>query len=747
MKHLITAILFVYFSFNAFGQNFVQYVNMFMGVKGEGSCVIGPQLPFGSINPSPDTPNGHTDGYDYSSKIRGFSQLHVSGTGGSGKYGQFLISPQTGIHVAEDGHDSEKSNEIAEAGYYKVKLNRYNITCEVTPTQHSAVYRFTFPKSDSSFLLIDLAHNIPGDIAKRNGISRGGYNDNGFVKIDVEKQLITGYGHYWGGWSAEPFYVYFAMKISEPILNYGTWKDTVINNGNILERVNNKKERIGAYVRLRTRFDEKVYAKIAVSMKSIENAVNFLDSEIPDWDFDKVRSNALKIWNGQLSKIKIEGASKKQKIIFYTSLYRTMMMPRNRTGDNPKSDSNISYWDDHYCVWDTWKTDFPLQILINEKMVRDNILSFIERFRENGKVYDAFIAGNDKIYGWGTVDNPSYSKNQGGDNVDNIIADAYLKHVAGIDWNEAYKILKHDADKERAPSYLENNRGWIPAGSYEYGLDGSKTMEFAYNDFCVSQVAKGMGYKKDYEKYLNRSGKWKNLWNPNLESDGYYGFINPKDKNLKWLKFDPKKETVEIRHGVYNRSFYEASSWEYSLFTPHDFKALIKLSGGKEKFVERLQHAFNTKMIDYSNEPSFLTPYCFIYAGRPDLTSYWVRKNFGNYTFDKFPGDEDSGAMSSWYVFSSMGLFPNAGQNIYLLAGPLFSKVTINREDGKQIVIIADKLSRENIYVKSIELNGKKINRAWITHDEISNGATIKFVMDSKKSDWGTEDLPPSLSK
>jgi predicted alpha-1,2-mannosidase len=742
MKRLATATLFLYFSFNALSQNFVQYVNMFMGVKGEGSCVIGPQLPFGSINPSPDTPDGQTDGYNYSSKIRGFSQLHVSGTGGSGKYGQFLISPQIGIRVNEDGHDSEKSDEIAKVGYYKVKLNRYNIICEITPTHHSAIYRFTFPKSDSSFLLVDLAHNIPGDIAKRNGIYRGGYNDNGFVKIDVEKQLITGYGHYWGGWSAEPFYVYFAMKVSKQIINCGTWKNTVIRNGNTLEWINNKKERVGAYIRLSTNKDEKVYVKIAVSMKSIKNAVKFLKNEIPDWDFEKVRSNAIATWNKQLSKIKIEGASEEKKTIFYTSLYRTMMMPRNRTGDNPKSDSTIPYWDDQYCIWDTWKTDFPLQILINEDMVRDNILSFIERFRENGKVLDAFIAGNDKIYGWGTIDNPSYAKNQGGDNVDNVIADAYLKHVEGIDWREAYRILKHDADKERAAAYLVNNRGWIPEGTYEYGLDCSKSLEFAYNDFCVSQVAEGLGYKNDYEKYLNRSRKWKNLWNSKLESDGYLGFIDPKSENLGWLKFDPQKETVETSPGVYNRSFYEASSWEYSFFTPHDFKTLINLSGGKEKFVERLQYAFNNKMIDYSNEPSFLTPYCFIYAGRPDLTSFWVRKNFDNYTPDKFPGDEDSGAMGSWYVFSSMGFFPNAGQNIYLLGGPIFSKITIILAHGKKIIITADNLSKENIYVKSVELNGKKINRAWITHDEISNGATIKFIMGAKQSGWGAKNLP-----
>lgn len=732
---------------SAHSQDLIKYVNPFMGAKGAGHCVVGPQLPFGSINPSPDCPDGHTDGYNFNSKIRGFSQLHVSGTGGVGKYGQLLISPQIGVSVLEGGHDSDKADEIAEVGCYKVNLKRYNIKCELTPEHHSAIYRFTYPKSDSASVLLDLAHNIPGDIAKRNGLSRGGYNDNGYVKIDTVKQLITGYGHYWGGWSSEPFYVYFAMKLSKPIKNYGTWKDGVITDKNRLERVNNKNERIGAYVNFVTENGEQVYIKISVSMKSIDNAVKFLETEIPGWDFEKINSNAKEIWNKQLNKILIDGAANEQKVLFYSSLYRTMMMPRNRTGDNPKSDSDIPYWDDHFCVWDTWKTDFPLQVLINENVVRDNILSFIERYRQNGRVLDAFTAGNDKIFGWLTVDNPVYSKNQGGDNVDNVIADAYVKHIGGIDWNEAYKILKHNADKERAGSYLENDRGWIPVGTYEYGSDCSKTLEFAYNDFCIAQVAKGLGKQEDYSKYLQRSRKWKNLWNAGLVSDNYSGFINPKAEDLHWYIFDPKTEEVELKPKIRNRSFYEGSSWEYSYFTPHDFSMLINIIGGKENFVNRLQHAFENKMIDYSNEPSFLTPFCFIYAGRADLTSYWVRKNFDNYTQDAFPGDEDSGAMGSWYVFASMGFFPNAGQNIYLLNGPQFPKITLSLENGKKLVIIAESLSKENINVKSVELNGKKLKRAWITHDEISNGAVIKFTMDSKVSAWGTAELPPSLKE
>ena len=397
--------------------------------------------------------------------------------------------------------------------------------------------------------------------------------------------MITGWGYYWGGWSGEPFNVYFAMKISKPLHNFGIWKDTVQYNGSVFETINKKKQRVGAFVKFSTGKSEHVFAKIAVSMKSIDNAVKFLNAEIPAWNFDKVRSDAKKKWNKELHKIMIDGGSDKQKTIFYTSLYHTMMMPRNRTGDNPKADDNSPYWDDHYCVWDTWKTDFPLHILIDENFVVSNIRAFIKRYEQNGKVYDAFIAGNDKVYGWGVEDVRSYAKNQGGDNVDNIIADAFVKKVKGIDWEKAYKILKHDADMERSVSYREYDRGWIPYDTYEYGLNGSKSMEFAYNDFCVSQVAKGLGKKKDYQRYLKRSKQWINLWNKNLTSDGFKGFIDPRKTDNSWVPFDPKKESVEIKSRISGRSFYEGSSWEYSYFTPHDFSTSINLTGRKEKFI------------------------------------------------------------------------------------------------------------------------------------------------------------------
>ena len=737
-------------------------VSPWMGVVSNGNTVIGPQLPWGSIHPSPDTADGYTDGYNPARKIRGFSQLHASGGGGPGKYGQFLLSPQIGLNVAETGHDSAKAGEEPRLSSYQVRLTDYNILCEFTPTRHAALYHFTFPESDNAHLVVDLGHSIPKD----SDFFNGGYADEGEVFLDEQAQMVRGWGHYWGGWSAEPFRVYFAAKYDRPAVGFGTWKDGAIRPGVAQEKITAAKQRIGGYLKFKTGKDEAVLLKIAVSFKSIEQAQRYLDEEIPAWDFEQVRDAAAAAWEAKLGKIRIEGGSSEQRTIFYSSLYNAMRMPRDRTGDNPKWQSAEPYWDDQFCVWDTWKTLFPLQILINESMVRDNLKAFCDRFKFNGEVTDAFVAGNDRYFSWYGDDKESWMGNQGGEDVNNIIADACVKGVAGVDWESCYEILRQSAERERAPAYRAQDRGWVPYRSYHFGLFCSRSMEFSYNDFCVSQVAGKLGKNNDCKRFLHRSRQWENLWNPELESDGFKGFIAPRRMDGSFVLYDPKHDRAAATTSELDRSFYEGSSWVYSYFVPHDFARLIALSGGAEAYVKKLEHALQTGehdcfeeidgvirlrkspgLIDFSNEPSFLTPFSFIYAGRPDLTSFWVRKNIANYSPAGFPGDEDSGAMGSWLVFAAMGLFPNAGQDLYLLNGPLFRKITLTRENGKAIVIEGIQASPENVYVQSAELNGKPLDRAWLRHDEIKDGATLRFVMGPNPSRWGASSVPPSLSK
>jgi len=694
------------------------YVNPYIGVLDDESyCTVGPQLPFGSVNPGPQTVEGGNDGYSFYESIRGFAQLHVSGTGW-GKYGQFLISPQIGLAVGENKHDSPKSDEAAKAYYYSVNLLRYGIKTEFTPTNHAVIYRFTFPKSTEASILIDITHSLTRDIATQIG----GQVSAGDVKIDtVSNNKIIGHGRYSGGFGEGEYEVYFCAKFSRPYNNFGVWKDYKKDRKDHMA-ISNPNERIGAYVGFQTSEQEAIYLKIAISLKSSDQAEIWLDGEIPDWDFETVKLRAQNSWNRELGKILVEGGSERDKTLFYSAMFRSMMMPRDRTNDIKGWPEDAPLWDDHYAVWDTWRTMFPLMTIIKPEVVRDNINSFIERFKKNKVVKDAFIAGSDMF------------QEQGGNNIDNIIGDAFVKKIPGVDWEKAYELLKYDADNERLghqkgslPNQIDTmvagykKRGWIPGGI----MSCSMSLEYSYNDFCVAQVAKGLGKKADFNTYFKRSQLWSELWNPNLESRGFKGYIGPRKTNGEWINIDPAKNW-----GSWGEYFYEGSSWTYSYFAPQDFPKLIKLSGGSDLFCQRLIYGLSQRLIDYRNEPAFLAIHAFHYANRPDLASYWVKKMMSEgYTDEGYPGNEDSGAMGSWYVFAALGIFPNAGQPLYFIHGPSFSRITVTLGNHKTLLITANGLSKENSYVKACSLNGKTLNGSFISHEQIMAGGKLDFTM------------------
>lgn len=701
------------------GKRPVDYVDNRIGVVDViSNCVIGPQLPQGSINPSPQTIKGEDDGYAPNEPIRGFGQLHVSGTGW-GTNGQVFISPQIGLAVGETAHDSPKSAETAKPYEYGVTLSRYQIAAKVSPSYHSAIYQFSFPKSDSASLLLDITHNIPMDIKS----VIGGAVSKGEVHFENQNHTrFSGYGIYRGGFGGGDYPVYFTAEISKQPQNYGTWINGKINPKSDSQSLLAKNDRVGAFVNFSTKANEAVYLKIAVSYKSIEQAKTWLNQEITAWDYSKARQNAKEIWNKQLEKIEVEGGSEKDKTIFYSALYHAQLMPRNRTNDTKQFGKDVQMWDDHFAVWDTWRTLYPLHALINPDVVSGTVNSFIARFKKNGVVRDAYVNGNDM------------QNEQGGNNVDNIIADAYQKNIKGIDWEEAYKVLKYDADYQRLGSFawrkqdsLNNTykkTGWIPVGI----MSCSMSLEYSYNDYCTAQVAKGLGKTADYNQYLERSKLWVNLWNKNAASEGFKGFIEPKTLKGDFVDID-----LKAYPGSWKNYFYEGSSWNYSWFMPHQFKELVALNGGNEAFVKKLNYGFENKLINYSNEPAFLAVHGFLYAGRPDLTSYWVRQLMSKAFTDKgYPGNDDSGAMSAWYAFSAMGFFPNAGQDIYYLTGPLFNKIKVHLGNGQLLTILAPKASVENIYVRSIRVNGKKWDSAIITQDMINKNCTIEFEMGNK---------------
>jgi predicted alpha-1,2-mannosidase len=665
----------------------------------------GPSLPFASVYPSPNTLNGKNGGYSFSQKITGFAQLHAQGTGGMKSYGNFLIAPQIGLKFKEEDRQSFKEEEHTSAYYYNVILKKYGIRCELSPTHNAALYKFTFPATDSAIIYIDAARKNGGDIGL----------DSGYVKVSADGKSIYGGGSYYNNWPNPEgkWKMYFYAEFSKPASYVGSVAiDRIVTNG---REASAQRKSLGAYVGFNFKDKQEVYVKMAVSFISWEHARLLAQKEIPHWNLEAVKESAKNEWNKKLSTIQISG-TQEEKIIFYTNLFHSFIQPRNRRGNNSwKTDED--YWDDHYTLWDSWKTLFPLMSIIDQKMVASNISSFINRQKHHGYVATAFVNGNEHRVG------------QGGNTVDNVIGDAYVRKVKGVDWEKAYSILKYNADSMRTEGYRTigymyheepHNYSWRTKG-------GSATIAFAFGDYCAAMVAAGLGKKEDQKKYLLRSGSWKNIWNVNAESMGYKGFIMSRKKDGSFDEIDPKTG--------YNHHFYEGTCWEYSYEIPHDISGLVSLMGGSAKFTDRLQYAMDQHLIDFGNEPNFMTPWLFANEAvrRPDLTAYYVNtKILPQFTRYDLPGDDDQGAMGSMYVFMKLGFFPIAGTNKFYLHGTSLPKSVIRPTGGKPFSVISQNAGKGNIYIQSVMLNGKKLNRSYITQDEIFAGGLLQFTMTNK---------------
>jgi predicted alpha-1,2-mannosidase len=696
-------------------------VDMRMGCRNDSNCVIGPQLPHGSVNPSPQTPNGGMGGYKPGEPVRGFGQLHVTGTGWT-KYGQLLLSPQIGLQVGEQDHDSPISQEVATPAGYSVRLDRYGIRVELAPAANAVIYRFTFPKSTDAHLLLDLAHNLPMDIVPQVGGKFLGCE----ARVDPHTGAIAGSGTYSGGFGGlQPYSLYFYAIPDRAPASVGAWGDGVVSRGATEIRGAGRR---GAFLDYSTADGEVISLKIGVSVTSVANAQRFAESQILAFDLHATRRQAAAAWEEVLGRVRIDGATLTQRRVFYTCLYQSFLMPRDRSHDTPYVGSAAPYWDDQFAVWDTWRTKFPLMVLLDDAVVRSNIAAFAERLRHNHVLADAFVAGHD-------------GETQGGDDLDNIIVDAFVKNVPGVDWKAAFAVIEHDAEHQRTTEY--RRLGWIPNDSPDAIMTCSNTLECAYNDFLAATMARALGHSELHDRWLQRSAQWEHLWDPGTVSDGFAGFIRPRRSNGEWVAFDPK-----MNYGSWQSFFYEAASWTYSTFVPHNLARLIELSGGENRFVERLDHALSSNLMELANEPSFLATRAFSYARRPDRTSYWAHRVMdGLYGLELgYPGNEDSGAMASWYVFSALGFFPNAGQPVYLLNGPLFRRSELCLSNGSKLVIEAEGSSPENLYIQSATLNGAEWKKDWISHDDISHGGTLRLVMGPKPSAWGVSaEPPPSL--
>jgi predicted alpha-1,2-mannosidase len=432
------------------------------------------------------------------------------------------------------------------------------------------------------------------------------------------------------------------------------------------------------------------------------------------------------------------GGSREERVSFYTALYHAMLMPSDRTGENPKWTSQEPYYDDFYAVWDTFRTTSPLLTLIAPERQALIVRSMIDIARREGFLPEG-RSGNDA------------GRTQGGSNGQIVVAEAVLKGLPGVDAAAAYASMVRDSEvppldpqKEGRGGLADyNTKGYV---SLAFERSASRTLEYAHDDWAVAQVAKRLFRLNEYVRYMNRAKSWENLWDETVEAEGVKGFIRPRNPDGAWLTpFDVKAA------GSWPDPFYEGDSWEYSTYVPHDVRRLIERCGGREAFVKRLDALFDNGHFRISNEPAFHIPMLYIWAGRHDKTVERVRQVLEesfHARADGLPGNDDSGATSAWFAFQAMGIYPNPGHDYYLITSPLFSRTTIQLAEGKTFVIEARKFGGEhrNPYVRKATLNGRNLDAAWLPHAAIQGGGRLVLEMSPTPEKWPSSKAPPPPS-
>ncbi len=712
-------------------QDFTKYVDPMIGTGGHGHVIPGATMPFGMVQLSPDEQTTGWDwcsGYNYSSKtIMGFSHTHLSGTGAM-DYGDILFMPTVGrIRVVPGSVEDpaagfrswfSHSSEVATPGYYRVLLSRYDVKVELTATDRCGMHKYIYPASDSSNVIIDLQHGI------------GNTCTGGWVKI-IGNRWIEGMrqSH---GWASDR-YVYFVAEFSKPFRKFGTAFGDKITPGSREARGDSVK----AYVTFTTTNGEAILARVGISGVSLEGANKNLAAEMPNFDFNKYREAAHLAWNRELGKIKVEGGTHAEKVTFYTALYHTMMDPtifQDVDGKYFGMDHKIHVAKGFtnytvFSLWDVFRAEFPLMTLIEPQRDRNFVLSLLHEYKQQGLLPVWPLWGNET---YTMIGYPSVP----------VIFDAYMKGIRGFNIDTAFAAMKHSADLNWQGLKYYKTRGYIPADKEDASV--SKTMEYAYDDWCIAQLAKKLGKMNDYRQFNQRSLFYQNVF------DTADGFVRGKLADGKWITpFDPFAVTGQ---------YTEANAWQYTFFVPQDIGGLIKLFGGKEKFAAKLDSLFNaptalagrpdpdiTGMVGQDaqgDEQSHQIGYLYDYAGMPWKTQYILRKIMSLYTdsTDGLPGNDDCGQMSAWYVFSAMGFYPvTPGQNVYAIGTPLFNKVTLDLGNGKKFTIEASGVSGEAKYIQSATLDGRPYDHAYLTQANIADGGVIHFKMASAPNkQWGT---------
>jgi predicted alpha-1,2-mannosidase len=700
------------------------YVNPFIGTDWNGHVYPGATLPFGKVQLSPQTRihgwNG-ASGYHYSdSLILGFAHTALSGTGVS-DYGDILIMPGIGeprFFNEEYRSAFKKENEHANAGFYSVYLHDLGVLAELTTTTRVGYHRYTFPEGSEAFLLIDLQH--------RDRVT------DSWIEIISDTEIR---GHRRSTSWANDQILYFHMEFSKPFINKGIALNDSIHTG--LLKANGLN--IKAYVGFDVTAGEPVEVKVSLSAVDAEGAYKNMQYELPGWDFDQVRQQAFDTWNEVLGRIRVKGGTREQKEVFYTALYRSYLQPntfmdvdRRYRGMDRKV--HVAEGFDNYTIfslWDTYRTWHPLMTILEPELSNNFIRVMLNMYKQRGLLPVWELAANETytMIGYHSV---------------SVIADAFVKGLRDFDYELALEAMKNSAMQDHFGLRYYRKYGYIPGDRFHESV--SKTIEYAYNDWCIAQMAKAMGRDDVYREYILRAQFYKNIFDPTT------GFMRPK-LNGNWLSpFDPY--TVDWH-------FTEANSWQYSFYVPHDMTGLYTLHGGKEQLSAKIDQLFTTSSVvtgrdmkditgmigqyAHGNEPSHHVAYLYNFLNQPWKTQQRVRQImdelYSNQP-DGLPGNEDCGQMSAWLIMSAMGFYPVApGVPEYVIGTPWFEEMEITLENGKVFKITANRVSSRRYYIQSATLNGVDHPYSFITHQDIMNGGHLHFEMGRRPNkNWGSAD-------
>lgn len=775
------------------------FVNPLIGTVNGGHVFPGATLPFGMAKAVADVNLENQGGFaSNNGNITGFSHMHDSGTGGSPSLGNFPLFAQSSC--PNDDIDQCKFTQtdravpringtvVATPGYFSV-TTATNINAEMTVSNRTALYRFTFPSQPvdgnstlSPLILADLI-DLP--------LSRS----NGSIAVDDSTGRMTGSGTFNPSFGLGSYTLHFCSDFqgasvrdtgifinnragTEP-KNLTVYPDGINISPEILPA--------GAWVRFQAPSqNNQIIARVGVSFISSEQACSNAEQEIPNFDFDGTHNTARQAWLDALGVVSVTpgGASTDLQTVFWSGLYRNFISPQDYTGENPLWESDQPYYDSYYCIWDSFRSIHSLISLVDPVSQTRMMQSLLSIYEHEGWLPDCRMS---LCKGY----------TQGGSNADVLFSDFYAKNISNpsIDWKTAYEAVVKDAEVEPPVWSVEGrgglaswkSLGYIPADNFDpYGVGPftrsiSRTVEYAYNDFCVSQLSKAaeINNQADATKYLGRSTNWYNLWQPDQNSSlangtvptGFTGYLQPRYLNGTFgfqdpIFCSPLMNFTSCYLNPDGHETYEGSAWLYTFFAPHDMSNLIATLGGDDQFVSRLNYLHETPDLLYvGDEQSFLTIYLYHYAGRPGLSAErihtYIPSQFNN-TDAGIPGNDDSGAMGSFAALSMMGIFPNPGQDVYFITPPFFEQVSIrNKLTGNTAVIKnvnfdggtgysmngTEMAGYENIYIQSAMMNGQPYTKNWLSHSFFKEGGVLELTLGPVESSWGTaeEDRPPSL--